>query len=545
MVSSGQGMVDEGAEWIGGEAAGEEDGQGAEHRGTHHGVGTGHPEVFPTGTAKVGGELEVADNPSVGPNPRLPRKRKSVSLDAPSNETILSMCQQKKEGDRAAEATKRAEIEQRAVRPRSTTSTYASHAKKYVVFRVGRMCTEGEDADMFMERLTPEERTKEWVQYIYHLSASGVIGRPLASHLSGTKAFFRENSEVDLSFCSDDLEQIKAAKIRANGANREFLRSVALKKDASVKLPVFQELTSLVYKMAFQDIDDWGWHPTHQKGAATAQLLQTITGVRISNSVRRSLTDHHLNTEDVIIRFERAIRDGAGGPRTWVLTCGDEWDPTFEPSDVHSVEVREQTGKGKVEYKSRHISRVDELSDHVCLAVAYWAKNSGAQTGEPFFTMRRRSMNTNKVTVCCINISHVNFVIKDAADALALGRSHYSSHSARSGFVTKHSWAEKQAEKVRGQGAGASGSELAQMGGWKNDSMKGVMRMHYDRTTSVYRPISPDYELSREDVVGMLSLVEQDKLPRLTLEEQQELRAFRRTVWGTASVKNREKGKAT
>ena len=83
------------------------------------------------------------------------------------------------------------------------------------------------------------------------------------------------------------------------------------------------------------------------------------------------------------------------------------------------------------------------------------------------------------------------------------------------------------------------------MGGWKNDSMKGVMRMHYDRTTSVYRPISPDYELSREDVVGMLSLVEQDKLPRLTLEEQQELRAFRRTVWGTASVKNREKGKAT
>ena len=53
MVSGGQGFVHEGAEWIGGEAAGEEDGQGAEHRGTHHGVGTGHPEMFPTGTAKV------------------------------------------------------------------------------------------------------------------------------------------------------------------------------------------------------------------------------------------------------------------------------------------------------------------------------------------------------------------------------------------------------------------------------------------------------------------------------------------------------------
>ena len=397
------------------------------------------------------------------------------------------------------------------------------------------MCTDGDDEDMFMERLTPEERTEEWVQYIYHLSASDIVGRPLASHLSGTKAFFRENSGVDLSFCNDDLGQIKAAKTRANGANREFLRSVALKKDATVKLPVFQELTSLVYEMAFQDIDDWGWHPTHQKGAATAQLLQTITGVRISNSVRRSLTDHHLNAEDVIIKFERTAQDGVGRPRTWVLTCGDEWDSTFEPSDVHSIEVREQTGKGKVEYKSRHISRVDELSDRVCLAVAYWAKNSGTQTGEPFFTMRRRSTNTNRVTVCYINISHVNLVIKDAADALALGRSHYSSHSARSGF------AEKQAEKVRRQGVGASGSELAQMGGWKNDSVKGAMRMHYDRTTSVYHPIRSDYELSKEDVVGMLSLVEQDKLPRLTTEEQQKLRTFRRTVLGTVSVKNRER----
>jgi hypothetical protein len=145
--------------------------------------------------------------------------------------------------------------------------------------------------------------------------------------------------------------------------------------------------------------------------------------------------------------------------------------------------------------------------------------------------------------VCHINNAHVNFVIKDAAAALAFGTSHYSSHSARSGFVTKHSWAEKQAGKGAGQGAGTSSSELAQMGGWKNGSASGAMRMHYDRTTSVYRPIDTQLELTKEDVVSMLSLVEQDKLPRLTEDEAQTLRSFRRVVWGTETV-NKRKEKA-
>ena len=118
--------------------------------------------------------------------------------------------------------------------------------------------------------------------------------------------------------------------------------------------------------------------------------------------------------------------------------------------------------------------------------------------------MRRLSKKTNKVTVCFINSSHVDFVIKYAAVALALGTSHYSSHSARSGFVP-HSWAEKQVENTRGQGACASDKEAAQeMGGWKNDPAKGAMRMLYDRTTSTYLPIDPQFELSREDVVSML-----------------------------------------
>ena len=64
------------------------------------------------------------------------------------------------------------------------------------------------------------------------------------------------------------------------------------------------------------------------------------------------------------------------------------------------------------------------------------------------------------------------------------------------------------------------------------------MRMHYDRTVSVYRPIDKEFELSREDVVSMLSLVEQQKLPQLTKEEAATLKSFRRSVWGTESKSN-------
>jgi hypothetical protein len=80
------------------------------------------------------------------------------------------------------------------------------------------------------------------------------------------------------------------------------------------------------------------------------------------------------------------------------------------------------------------------------------------------------------------------------------------------------------------------------MGGWKNGAEKGAMRMHYDRTVSVYRPIDKEFELSREDVVSMLSLVEQQKLPQLTKEEAATLKSFRRSVWGTES-KSKAKAK--
>ena len=276
--------------------------------------------------------------------------------------------------------------------------------------------------DLFKERFTPEERMEEWGhQHIYHLSGSGIIGRPLTSHLSGTKTFLRENSKVDLIVCCDGLEVIKAAKTRANDANREVLRAVSLKNDANVKLPGFQELTSMVYEMAFQNVDDWGWHPHHQKGIAIAQLLQTLTGMHVSNSVRDSRTDHHLKLGDVIIKFERPCQDGEAQTSNLELTCGDEKNSNFEPPNVHSLEVRELIGTVKVEYKRRHIGRVDELSDCVCLALAYWAKSSGARTNEPFFTMRRISQKTNKVTVCFTNSSHVKFVITYTAVALALG----------------------------------------------------------------------------------------------------------------------------
>lgn len=109
------------------------------------------------------------------------------------------------------------------------------------------------------------------MQYIHALATMGVIGGTLASHLSGTKAFFRETVVSTWDFCCDTLKAIKDAKIRAGSVDWDVLRGTALTRDARVKLPVFQELTGLVYDMTFEDLKDWGWHPTRLKSAATVR----------------------------------------------------------------------------------------------------------------------------------------------------------------------------------------------------------------------------------------------------------------------------------
>ena len=94
------------------------------------------------------------------------KKRRLTNLLAPSKDVVLDMCQRVSQGMRAEEETRRAEIASRSVLPQSTTSTYASHARKYVVFRTGQMSRGEENVDMFLEGLPVSERTREWVEYI-------------------------------------------------------------------------------------------------------------------------------------------------------------------------------------------------------------------------------------------------------------------------------------------------------------------------------------------------------------------------------------------
>jgi hypothetical protein len=464
------------------------------------------------------------------------RSRKVPNLQAPDGPTLLAMVSQKDADEREEEKARYESIHKRPTRPLSTTSTYASHAKKFVNYRTTHGILLNGELDLFMVNMTYGERLEVWLGYIYSLSDQGLYGQALASHLSATKAFILTNhTSMDMSFCDDNIKAIKDAKFKANSVDRSVRRVAALKRDSRLKLPVFEELTDVVYEMAFREEDDWGWVGMHIKGAATAQLLQTLLGTRISSTVKRQLTDHHLDTEDVVLKFEKLSLEPGGSLLEAVYTCGDIWPEGFLPCHVTGVELRSNTEKGKVTDRNRFIGRVDDQSNKVCLAVALWAKHSGARIGEPFFTMRRISPITKRLHVCYINDTHVNFVVKDAADALGLGRDHYSTHSARSGFVTKHTWAERLAvgKSVPVGFIPTTDADIAQAGGWADPSKKGAMKMHYDRSTSVYRPLDPQYALSREDVIGMLSLVEQGNLPKLSTRELYELRHFRRSVWGT------------
>ena len=175
---------------------------------------------------------------------------------------------------------------------------------------------------------------------------------------------------------------------------------------------------------------------------------------------------------------------------------------------------------------------VDLTSRRACLAVSGWAQFSGGQTGEPFLTMRRYSSLTNSIHRCLITDSHCNMVMKDAAIAQGFTANHFSTHSSRSGMVTQHTWArEAAAASAAGMGAASSDQALATMGGWVDATQRGAMRVHYDRTTSVYRAINPEFALTRKDVVAMLSVHEQSLLPRHTPAELEALGRFQRTVW--------------
>ena len=200
---------------------------------------------------------------------------------------------------------------------------------------------------------------------------------------------------------------------------------------------------------------------------------------------------------------------------------------------VVGFELSGLTEKGKTRMGRKLVRDIDPISKMECLAVAGWAQYSGGLTGEPFLTMRRYSSRTQSVHRCLITDSHCNMVIKDAAIAQGFTANHFSTHSSRSGMVTQHTWArEAAASSLAGNGVASSDQALATMGGWVNATRTGAMRVHYDRTTSVYRPINPQFALTRDDVVSMLSIHEQSLLPRHTAYELAALSRFQRTIWG-------------
>ena len=192
------------------------------------------------------------------------RSRKVPNFKAPDGPTLLAMSTQMDADEREEEKARYESIHKRPTRPLSTTSTYASYAKKFVKYRTTHGVVFNGELDLVMVHLTYEERLVVWLGYIYSLSDQGLYGQALASHLSATKAFILTNSSsMNMSFCDDNIKAIKDAKFKANSVDRRVRQVAALKRDSRLKLPVFEELTDVVYEMAFREEDDWGWIGMH------------------------------------------------------------------------------------------------------------------------------------------------------------------------------------------------------------------------------------------------------------------------------------------
>ena len=82
------------------------------------------------------------------------RSRKVPNLQAPDGPTLLAMVTQKDANEREEEKARYESIRKRPTRPLSTTSTYASHSKKFVNYRTTHGVLLNGELDLFMVNMT-------------------------------------------------------------------------------------------------------------------------------------------------------------------------------------------------------------------------------------------------------------------------------------------------------------------------------------------------------------------------------------------------------
>ena len=354
----------------------------------------------------------------------------------------------------------------------STKKGYASAIKKFFDYQDIRM-SEGGGAgavvDYYMEGETEANMVWIWNHFGMYLNRTLKIhGKSWLSIRSAVKSCLAARLRHE-RFASDVVSG-KEARQRATKLSKDEARRVAEKRDASVKLPAFAELESVLYRRTFTN-QGWDMAGRRARSVWIAAGLAGITGQRVSSVTSSSDADHAIAAEDTVL----CLRDEQG--REVFLQVGDPWPEGVLFNSVYMVRFRFCTNKGYAEASTKNIPGVDDRSWRYILSLAeYVFMTPELQPGDPLATAYSRSegRRTPILTRRECTARDLNGHIKDAAAELKFPRSHFSSTSLRKWGPTE------------GSSAGADGGYSQAMGGWKSSS---VMTTHYNKAGLSYQPI--------------------------------------------------------
>ena len=120
------------------------------------------------------------------------RKRGAPPLQTPDEAELLEELALQTQAERKeieAAAIRTRSVAARALHPLSTSTTYGSMANKWREYVLGLTPKLALCVDLFMTRLSEEERLGRWVGFIHYLGERLITGKYRGAHLSAVKSF--------------------------------------------------------------------------------------------------------------------------------------------------------------------------------------------------------------------------------------------------------------------------------------------------------------------------------------------------------------------
>lgn len=355
----------------------------------------------------------------------------------------------------------------------------------FILFFLGRANRD----DVLLIKLPPKQKSEVWAYFIWWLRAvKGGSHTGATRTLAAVKSLLGQHIGTDNRFANNDVPVIAKALNASAHKTKVELRSELAQKLSRQKLPAFDELTLWIMEKCWI-VREWSNKDIADRAVWVAVLLMELFGFRPSNVLKRSAgkNDHTLMYQDVLFYYKLHGR----------LTChkgSSEALLRLTYSDIEFLEFQVLSTKNKwFKPTTLTCNTVNERGRNAIRTLLVWCQKYGVGNPEGYITSYSRPALFRKgqpLMTRHATSEEVNGCIKEAAEALGLPGSMYSSKSFRSGLAT------------RDELTGVPIEETMKTGGWHQ---KKTIKRHYRKASRVFgaKKAGRNHGLTLEEVQAM------------------------------------------